>query len=234
MLNIKNLSVDHGKLRALWGVSLDVNRGERVGLLGANGAGKSTLMGAIIGLNRPAGGSIQYAGEPLERATTEETVRRGISLVPEGRRLFPHMSVQENLGMGAYVTYCKDTGEQLEKVYSLFPILKQKAKQNAGELSGGQQQMVAVGRALMSRPRLLLLDEPFIGVAPKAVDEILEALREIADGGVTMVLVEQNTHRALEFVRRAYVLENGRTVLNGEADQLLNDPDFSRKFLGLE
>ncbi len=235
MLNITNLQVDHGKLRALWDFSLRVAPGERVGLLGANGAGKSTAMGAIIGLYPSAAGRIEYDGKPLERATTAQTVAGGIALVPEGRRLFSGMSVLENLTMGAFAAKTRKAIEgPLEAVMALFPILKQKAKQNAGELSGGQQQMVAIGRALTSSPKLLLLDEPFIGVAPKLVDEILDALRRIASGGVTMVLVEQNTHRALDFVARAYVLENGRTVLEGNRDALLNDPSFSSKFLGLE
>ena len=235
MLQLKNVIVDHGKLRALWDVSLEVAQGERVGLLGANGAGKSTTMGAIIGLYPRAAGSIIYDGNLLEGQTTTDTVSIGIALVPEGRRLFAAMSVHENLVMGAYAAASKSALERpLSKIYTLFPILKQKEKQNAGELSGGQQQMVAIGRALMSEPRLLLLDEPFIGVAPKLIDEILTALRLIADGGVTMMLVEQNIHRALEFAERAYVLENGRTVLAGNREALLADPDFSNKFLGLE
>lgn len=234
MLSLKNLAVDHGKLRALWDVSLHVDRGERVGLLGANGAGKSTAMGAIVGLYPPAGGEIVFDGAPLGAASTTQTVASGIALVPEGRRLFPGMSVWENLAMGAYAAAKRDLDEPLEQVFGLFPILRQKAAQNAGELSGGQQQMVAIGRALMSRPRLLLLDEPFIGVAPLLVDEILAALRQIAESGVTLVLVEQNTHRALDFVERAYVLENGRTVLEGRRDELLADPAFAAKFLGLE
>jgi len=234
MLTVTNASVDHGKLRAVWDVSLHIGAGERVGLLGANGAGKSTLMGAIIGLYQTTGGTIEYAGERLQQATTEQTVSRGIALVPEGRRLFATMSVQENLIMGAYASRHDTLEEQLGKVFSLFPILKEKARQNAGELSGGQQQMVAIGRALMSKPRLLLLDEPFIGVAPKLVDEIIETLREIGQDGVTMLLVEQNTHRALDFVERAYVLDNGRTVLDGDRRTLLDDPNFNRIFLGLE
>ena len=234
MLTLKNLAVDHGKLRALWDVNLHVGKGERVGLLGANGAGKSTAMGAIVGLYLVAGGEISFGGAPIRARSTTQTVADGIALVPEGRRLFPGMSVWENLVMGAYAAPKRELDEPLEQVFSLFPILRQKAAQNAGELSGGQQQMVAIGRALMSRPRLLLLDEPFIGVAPLLVDEILAALRQIANAGVTLVLVEQNTHRALDFVERAYVLENGRTVLEGGRDALLADPAFAAKFLGLE
>ncbi len=235
MLELKNVAVDHGKLRALWDVSLRVGEGERVGLLGANGAGKSTTMGAIVGLYPLAAGAVIHGGETLRAHTTAVTVARGVTLVPEGRRLFPAMTVFENLAMGAYSRGARDTLDQsLANVFALFPILKQKHKQNAGELSGGQQQMVAIGRALMSNPRLLLLDEPFIGVAPRLVEEIIEALNRIARTGVTMLLVEQNIHRALDFVERAYVLENGRTVLAGDRDALLNDPTFSNKFLGLE
>ncbi|WP_066703936.1 ABC transporter ATP-binding protein [Curvibacter delicatus] len=235
MLSLKNLSVDHGPLRALWDVSLEVGRGEKVGLLGANGAGKSTTMGAIAGLYPKASGTITYDGQLLERVSTAQTVAGGIALVPEGRRLFPTMSVLENLEMGVYAAANRrDMDASLARVYALFPILREKAAQNAGELSGGQQQMVAIGRALMSRPRLLLLDEPFIGVAPKLIDEILAALHQIAAEGVTMILVEQNTHRALDFVERAYVIENGRTVLEGGREQLLGDSTFAGKFLGLE
>ena len=235
MLELKNIAVDHGKLRALWDVSLSVAQGERVALLGANGAGKSTTLGAIVGLYPVSAGSLVYAGEPLQDHTTAATVAAGIALVPEGRHLFPTMSVFENLAMGAYTQQARaGLEENMEKLFALFPILKQKQKQHAGELSGGQQQQVAIGRALMSRPRLLLLDEPFIGVAPKIIAEIIEALRRIAEGGVTMLLVEQNVHRALDFTSRAYVIENGRTVLEGERDALLNDPGFSNKFLGLD
>jgi branched-chain amino acid transport system ATP-binding protein len=234
MLSLKNLSVNHGPLTALWDVSLDVRRGEKVGLLGANGAGKSTTMGAIVGLYPRASGTITYDGQVLERPSTAQTVAGGIALVPEGRRLFAAMSVLENLEMGVYAAANrKDMAAALARVYELFPILREKAAQNAGELSGGQQQMVAIGRALMSCPRLLLLDEPFIGVAPKLIDEILSALHSIAAEGVTMILVEQNTHRALDFVERAYVIENGHTVLEGSREQLLADPTFAAKFLGL-
>ncbi|MEN3365926.1 MAG: branched-chain amino acid transport system ATP-binding protein [Burkholderiales bacterium] len=235
MLEVKNIAVDHGKLRALWDVSLRVDQGERVALLGANGAGKSTTIGAIVGLYPAREGAIFYENEPLGKFTTSDTVGAGIALVPEGRRLFPAMSVYENLAMGAYALHArKKLDESIEKVFSLFPILKEKQKQNAGELSGGQQQQVAIGRALMSAPRLLLLDEPFIGVAPRVIEEILQTLNRIVEEGVTILLVEQNIHRALDFASRAYVLENGRTVLEGDRASLLNNPAFADKFLGLE
>jgi branched-chain amino acid transport system ATP-binding protein len=235
MLEVANIMVDHGKLRALWDVSLHVRQGERVALLGANGAGKSTTIGAIVGLYPLAGGRIQYDGKPMGRFDTADTVASGMALVPEGRRLFGSMSVQENLAMGAYTKQARPRlDESLDKAFSLFPILKEKRNQNAGELSGGQQQQVAIARALMSSPRMLLLDEPFIGVAPKVIEEILVALHRICGEGVTMLLVEQNIHRALAFASRAYVIENGRTVLEGDRDTLLGNPAFSDKFLGLE
>jgi branched-chain amino acid transport system ATP-binding protein len=234
MLTLSHLAVDHGKARALWDLSLHVGRGEKIGLLGANGAGKSTAMGAVIGLYQVAAGTVTFDGVLQVQPTTAQTVASGIALVPEGRRLFPGMTVLENLQMGAFAATDRADAAPLEQVLKLFPILRQKAKQAAGELSGGQQQMVAIGRALMSSPRLLLLDEPFIGVAPMLVEEILAALRQIAVDGVTMLLVEQNTHRALGFVDRAYVVENGRTVLEGGSEELFADPAFAAKFLGLE
>lgn len=234
MLTLSHLAVDHGKARALWDLSLHVGRGEKIGLLGANGAGKSTAMGAVIGLYQVAAGTVTFDGVLQVQPTTAQTVASGITLVPEGRRLFPGMTVLENLQMGAFAATDRADAEPLEQVLRLFPILRQKARQAAGELSGGQQQMVAIGRALMSSPRLLLLDEPFIGVAPMLVEEILAALRQIAIDGVTMLLVEQNTHRALGFVDRAYVVENGRTVLEGGSEELFADPAFAAKFLGLE
>ena len=233
MLELANIAVDHGSQRALWNVSLSVGERELVGLLGANGAGKSTTLGAIIGLHPVAAGSVRFAGE--EVGETSRNVAAGIALVPEGRRLFAGMHVEENLAMGAYAPGArKGLSQALERVYGLFPILAQKRRQNAGELSGGQQQMVAIGRALMSGPKLLLLDEPFIGVAPMLVEEILQVLRNIAAGGVTMLLVEQNIHRALDFVERAYVIENGRTVLDGTREDLVGNPEFNHKFLGLD
>jgi branched-chain amino acid transport system ATP-binding protein len=235
MLEVSHLAVDHGQLRALWDVSFRVGEGERVALLGANGAGKSTTLGAIIGLYPPASGSISYRGGAVGGRETSANVEDGIALVPEGRRLFPDMSVRENLEMGAYVRSKRGAVDQaLERCYALFPILREKSRQPAGELSGGQQQMVAIGRALMSRPKLLLLDEPFLGVAPIIIEEVMAALRHLSDEGVTLLLVEQNVHRAMDFVARAYVIENGRTVLEGTRASLLGDSDFTSKFLGLE
>lgn len=235
MLSITNLSVEHGKLRALWNIDLTVAKGEKVALLGANGAGKSTTLGAIIGLYRPCGGDIRFEGESIAGRSPGDIIARGLSLVPEGRRLFPEMTVRENLEMGAYPpTHRAALNDALEHVFALFPVLKARAGSPAGSLSGGQQQMVAIGRALMSRPRLLLLDEPFIGVAPIVVEEVLTALRRIAEEGVTVLMVEQNVHRALDFAERASVIENGRTILNGNRRELLDDPEFGGKFLGLD
>lgn len=235
MLEVSNLVVDHGALRAIWDVSFRVGEGERIALLGANGAGKSTTLGAVMGLYPPASGRIVYNDKSIFGAAAAQNVGAGISLVPEGRRLFPEMTVTENLQMGAYTSKARPlVAAGLERVFSLFPALDEKRAQVAGDLSGGQQQMVAIGRALMSNPSLLLLDEPFLGVAPMLVEEVMEVLARISDEGVTIVLVEQNIHRALDFVQRAYVIENGRTVLEGGKDELLDDPDFSAKFLGLD
>jgi branched-chain amino acid transport system ATP-binding protein len=235
MLQVTNLVVDHGKLRALWDVSLCVHKGERVGLLGANGAGKSTTLGAVIGLYRATAGSIRFNDAAIAGRSVAANVAAGIALVPEGRRLFPEMSVSENLQMGAFPSSARPRlTAQLDCVYALFPILAERRVQPAGTLSGGQQQMVAIGRALMASPSLMLLDEPFLGVAPVVVEQVMLVLRQISELGVTMVLVEQNIHRALEFVQRAYVIENGRTILEGDKASLTGDPQFTSKFLGLE
>lgn len=235
MLEVSHLVVDHGKLRALWDVNLNVAEGQRVGLVGANGAGKSTTLGAIAGLYPAAGGTMAYGGKQFTHHRAPDTLARGIVLVPEGRRLFSEMTVRENLRMGAYAGRTRSAvAEGLEKVFALFPILRDKQAQPSGELSGGQQQMVAIGRALMSQPRLLLLDEPFIGVAPILVDEIMAALAAIAASGVTMVLVDQNIGRALRFVERATVIQNGRTVLEGDSATLMTDENFATTFMGLD
>lgn len=235
LLRVDDLEVSHGPLQALWGVSLSISAGEKVGLLGANGAGKSTTLGAIIGHYPAQAGRITFDGRDETRNDVNSRLSRGMALVPEGRRLFVEMSVRENLEMGAYLAAPRRAlAQSLEQVFTLFPILKEKERQAAGTLSGGQQQMVAIGRALMSRPRLLLLDEPFIGVAPLIIRDVMQALAQIAADGITIVLVEQNIHRALEFVERAYVIENGRTVLEGSREQLLNDASFGAKLLGLD
>jgi branched-chain amino acid transport system ATP-binding protein len=235
LLEVSGLVVEHDRMRALWDVSLTVEEGERVGLLGANGAGKSTTLGAIIGLYPPLAGEIRFAGESIGHRSVSDIIARGVALVPEGRRLFPEMTVRENLEMGAYLPGPRrQIAPRLESVFALFPLLREKARQPAGELSGGQQQMAAIGRALMSGPRLLLLDEPFIGVAPLVVADVMAALARIAAEGVTVLLVEQNIHRALDFVARAYVIENGRTVLAGTREALLADAAFDAKFLGLD
>jgi len=235
LLRVDDLEVSHGPLQALWGVSLSISAGEKVGLLGANGAGKSTTLGAIVGHYPAQAGRITFDGRDETRSDVNSRLSRGMALVPEGRRLFVEMSVRENLEMGAYLAAPRRAlAQSLEQVFTLFPILKEKERQAAGTLSGGQQQMVAIGRALMSRPRLLLLDEPFIGVAPLIIRDVMQALAQIAADGITIVLVEQNIHRALEFVERAYVIENGRTVLEGSREQLLNDASFGAKLLGLD
>lgn len=234
MLELSHVAVDHGKLRAVWDVSLRVGERERVALVGANGAGKSTTLGAIIGLYPPVEGRIDFEGRPIAARVPARNVADGIALVPEGRRLFPYMTVRENLMLGAYSPAARRRVKaSLERVFDLLPILREKQHQNAAQLSGGQQQMLAICRALMSGPRLLLLDEPFLGVAPVLVDQLIAMLRQIAEDGVTLLLVEQNIHRALDFVERAYVIENGRTVLAGRREELLSDPGFSSKFLGL-
>jgi branched-chain amino acid transport system ATP-binding protein len=235
MLEVENLVVDHGKLRAIWDASFRVEEGARVGLLGANGAGKSTTLGALMGLYPIAGGTATYKGRSLVGASMSANVGAGIALVPEGRRIFLEMTVRENLQMGAYTKKARKGLEPaMERVFDLFPALAEKQSDRAGTLSGGQQQMLAIGRALMSNPETVFLDEPFLGVAPILVDEAMDVLRRLSDDGMTFFLVEQNIHRALEFVQHAYVIENGRIVLEGSKDTLLNDEDFSKKFLGLE
>jgi branched-chain amino acid transport system ATP-binding protein len=234
MLSVSNLAVDHGKVRALWDVTFTVGEGERVGLLGANGAGKSTTLGAIIGVYRPHSGSITYKDREIAARAVSRNVVDGIALVPEGRHLFPEMTVYENLILGSYPRRIRAAmPARLDYVYSLFPILSERRAQAAGSMSGGQQQMVTIGRALMAGPQLLLLDEPFLGVAPIVVSQVLDALAEISRSGVTIILVEQNVNRALDFVERAYVIENGRTVLEGKSASLKKDPSFVDKFLGL-
>ena len=233
MLVIRDLSVHYGVIQALHGVSLEINAGEIVTLIGSNGAGKTTTLGALSGLLKPSAGSISFEGKDLLALSTHQRVPNGLVLVPEGRRIFSSMTVAENLDLGAYSRRDKDAvSSDLDEVYSMFPRLKERRGQAAGTMSGGEQQMLAVGRALMSRPRLLLLDEPSLGLAPLLVKEIFAVVKRIRDRGVTVLLVEQNAHMALEVADRAYVLETGRVVMSGDAKEIASDPRVKAAYLG--
>ena len=232
MLLLKNLSVNYGKIEALRSIDLTIAEGEFLALIGANGAGKSTLLKTISGLIRPKEGSIRYRGETITRWGSDRRVREGIAQVPEGRGLFGILSVEDNLLLGAYTRKDKEIQKDLQEVYERFPILYEKRRDYAGTLSGGQQQMVAVGRALMSRPKLLLLDEPGMGLAPVIVEEIFDVLNRLSAEGTTIFLVEQNAHLALTHSHRAYVLENGRIVREGPSDELLHDEKVKEAYLG--
>ena len=232
MLSVENLEAGYGDVQVLWGVSLRVEKGEIVALLGSNGAGKTTTLKAISGLLKPKSGKIAFDGVEITGKPPHEVVRLGISLVPEGRRLFPKMTVYENLRMGAYLV-SGDVSDRLETVYSLFPILKERRNQLAGTLSGGEQQMLAIARGLMSSPRLLMLDEPSLGLAPKIVQEVLRAVNQIRDEGVTVLLVEQNVQQALSIADRGYVIETGRIVLEGTGRELLENEHVKTAYLGL-
>lgn len=233
MLRVESLSVHYGKIHALKSVSLDLEEGEIVCLIGANGAGKSTTLMAISRVLKPSGGSVAFEGRDLAAMEAEEVVQAGIAQVPEGRRVFPALSVQENLRMGAFSR--KDRGsyrEDVDRVYDLFPRLKERQKQKAGTLSGGEQQMLAIGRSLMSRPRLLLLDEPSLGLSPIMVDRVFETISEINRQGTSVLLVEQNAFAALNLANRGYVLETGRTILTGSGKDLLANREVQQAYLG--
>jgi branched-chain amino acid transport system ATP-binding protein len=234
LLEARNLAIAYGDATAVWDVSLDVDDGEVVSVIGPNGAGKSTLINSVAGLLRWRSGSLRTAGVDLAAVPAHHVCRHGIALVPEGRRLFTRMSVEENLEMGCYRGEARGARRSsLDRVYTLFPILRQRRRQIAGSLSGGQQQMVAIGRALMARPRLLLLDEPSLGLAPAVVDQVFETLRVIHAEGVAVLLVEQNVARALELADRAYVLEQGRIVAAGAPATLLAQARIQEAYLGL-
>ena len=231
MLTIKDLKVNYGGIEAVKGISFDVAEGSIVTLIGANGAGKSTTLRAIAGLVKPAAGSIQFDGTELLGLDTPAIVSRGITLVPEGRRVFPDMTVIENIKIGAYLR--KDSLDaDIEWVYSLFPRLKERSWQLAGTLSGGEQQMLAVGRALMSRPRLMMLDEPSLGLAPLVVQDIFSIIREINRQGVTVLLIEQNANMALKIADLAYVLETGHITMSGTGAELLANEKVKEAYLG--
>jgi branched-chain amino acid transport system ATP-binding protein len=230
---VKNLSASYGDTRVLWDVSLEVGDGEVVALIGSNGAGKSTLLGAVSGLVQIDSGSIEYAGRELAHQTPDQIVRAGVVQVPQGRRLFGSLSVRENLLMGAYLRDDKEVAADLERVLELLPRLRERYQYLAGRLSGGEQQQVAIARALMARPKMLLIDEMSLGLAPVLVDQLLVIMDQIHKSGVTILMVEQDVQTALEFAQRAYVLETGRIILTGASADLLNDPGVKKAYLGV-
>jgi branched-chain amino acid transport system ATP-binding protein len=231
MLKVTALRARYGNIEALGGVDVDVHKGEIVTIIGANGAGKSTLLMTVCGNPRAAAGRIDFEGAEITRMPTHDIIRRGIAQVPEGRRIFPRMTVYENLQLGASLSDPVHFPADLERAYTLFPILKQRANQRGGTLSGGEQQMLAIARALMSRPRLLLLDEPSLGLAPLIVKQIFAILAEINKAGMTLLLVEQNAHQALRLASRGYVMANGRIVLAGTGAALLANPEVRAAYL---
>jgi branched-chain amino acid transport system ATP-binding protein len=234
LLSIESLHIKYGAREVLKGIDISLLEGEIITVLGANGAGKSTLLQAITGLVPISTGSVIFSGQPINSVPTYEIVRKGISLSPEGRKVFPTLTVEENLNLGAYTRreHKKEIYEAKKRVYSLFPILDERNRQLSGTLSGGEQQMLAIGRALMSNPRILLLDEPSLGLAPILVKQIFDIIREINRQGTTILLVEQNAHKALGIASRGYVLENGTIVASGTAHELNSDEKVQEAYLG--
>jgi len=234
MLELKNIQVAYGPATALWDVSLNVQPGELVCVVGPNAAGKTTLINAIAGLNPMVSGMMHFNGQDMSKLPAHQFCDAGIALVPESRRLFVEMSVLENLELGSYIARAKaQRAQTLEMVLELFPILKEKINQVSGALSGGQQQMVAIGRALMAKPKLLLLDEPSLGLAPSIVLDMFAAIKKVNQEGISVLLVEQNVSMALEIASRGYVLEEGRVVAEGGANELLNSPEIQKAYLGI-
>lgn len=232
MLVIEDINVYYGAIHALKGITLEVNQGEIVTLIGANGAGKSTLLKTVSGLLKPKSGAIGFLGQSIVGASVQDIVSRGLIHCPEGRRIFSNMSVEENLELGAYLRKDKSIAADINGVYERFPRLGERKKQQAGTLSGGEQQMLAIGRALMSKPALLLLDEPSMGLAPMLVADIFRVVEEINQSGTTVLLVEQNANQALKIAHRAYVLETGKIVLSGPAEELANAEEVKLAYLG--
>ena len=234
LLEIKNLKVSYGKIEAIKGISLNVNQGEIVTLVGANGAGKTTLLKTISGILKPSAGVINFEGKDIQSIAPHSRVLEGLCQAPEGRGIFPGMTVLENLEMGKYARpdWKKELQEDLDRVYTLFPRLKERQSQAGGTLSGGEQQMLSIGRALMSRPRLLLLDEPSMGLAPMFIQQIFKIIREIQTQGVSILLVEQNAAQALSCANRAYIMETGNIVKEGSGKELLNDEAIKKAYLG--
>ena len=232
ILKVDDINVYYGSIHAIKGISFEVEEGEVVTLIGANGAGKSTTLNTISGLLRSKTGSIEFMGQSLAKVPSHKIVERGLALVPEGRRIFLQMTVQENLEMGAFTQKGGETQQDLEKIYALFPRLKERLKQMAGTLSGGEQQMLAMGRALMSRPKLLMLDEPSMGLAPILVEQIFKIIQTLHEAGTTILLVEQNAQAALSIADRGYVLETGKIVTSGTGTELLASPEIKKAYLG--
>jgi branched-chain amino acid transport system ATP-binding protein len=232
LLEVSDVRARYGSIEALKGVSLEVEEREVVTLIGSNGAGKSTTLRSISGLTPASAGKVVFAGEEITRVPAHDIVGRGIALAPEGRHCFPRMTVRENLELGAYLRRGPEIAEDFERVYGLFPRLKERDRQKAGTMSGGEQQMLAIGRALMARPKLLMLDEPSMGIAPILVARIYETIVEINRSGVAILLVEQNANYALDTAGRGYVIETGRIVLTGESGKLRDDPEVQRAYLG--
>ena len=233
MLEIRALESRYGRIPALKGIDLSIGEGELVALVGANGAGKTTLLRALSGVQRVSAGQVVFEGQDITRAPSDARVRLGIVQVPEGRLVFAPLSVEDNLRLGGYTRTREESGASLERVFEMFPVLKSRRRQPAGTLSGGQQQMLAMGRGLMAKPRLLLLDEPSMGLAPKLVAEIFAAIRALKAAGTTIFLVDQNARAALSVAERGYVLETGRIVLSGSGEQLLADEQMKAAYLGL-
>ncbi|WP_458232361.1 ABC transporter ATP-binding protein [Roseateles sp. P5_E8] len=232
LLKVSGLKVAYGGIQAVKGVSFEVREGELVSLIGANGAGKTTTLKAITGLQPPAAGSIEYLGKAIKGQGAWDLAKQGLVMVPEGRGTFTRMTIVENLQMGAYNRRDAEIDADIDKVFALFPRLKERAKQLAGTMSGGEQQMLAMGRALMARPKVLLLDEPSMGLSPIMVDKIFEVVNDIHQQGVTVLLVEQNASRALQLANRGYVMESGEVTMEGEGKALLNDPKVRAAYLG--
>jgi branched-chain amino acid transport system ATP-binding protein len=233
MLRVEGLTTHYGRIRAIEDISLDVAAGEIVTLIGSNGAGKSTTLMTICGVLRPTRGSIAFEGEPLHNRPSFEVARRGVVLVPEGRRIFQHLTVDENLELGGFAQSARQRGEIAARVFGYFPRLSERRTQLGGTLSGGEQQMLAIGRALMAGPKLLILDEPSLGLAPKIIDQIFLIIAELNKSGLTILLVEQNAILGLEVAHRGYVLESGRIALGGDARALMSDPKVRSSYLGI-
>ncbi|MCK4937325.1 MAG: ABC transporter ATP-binding protein [Methanosarcinales archaeon] len=231
MLKVKNINVSYGSVKILWEVNFHIDEGEIITIIGPNGAGKTTIVKTLMGLLKPTSGTIQLNGNPIHQAPTHQIVKDGIALVPEGRELFPKMTIMENLQMGAYTS--GDRENTLEWVFDLFPRLEERQKQSAGTMSGGEQQMLAIARGLMSRPKLLILDEPSLGLAPIMVNKVFEIIKILNSQGVTVLLVEQNIHHALEASNRGYVLETGRITLEGVSSELLDNNHVKEAYLGM-